>query len=170
MYDNLIHSSKKLASIANFWMAKWNSETTDIPETTVMKIIKLTYIAHGYMLAIFKTDLYKENTLAWKYGPVIPELYKDLRNYGSKQVKHPICAFGFVEEGKYDVVPLNYDFSEDEQEILNLVWHKYKHLDAMDLSALTHQKNTPWDLTKENDRIPKELIKKHYEEMINEMI
>ena len=43
-------------------------------ETTVMHILKLTYLAHGWMLGFHKRPLIKEPIEALIYGPVIPIL------------------------------------------------------------------------------------------------
>ena len=49
---------------------------------TPMQLIKLTYIAHGFSLAIKNRPLLDESVEAWRYGPVIPSLYRKLKSYG----------------------------------------------------------------------------------------
>ena len=42
---------------------------------TVMQALKLTYLAQGYHLSLEDKPFFKEQVEAWKYGPVIRELY-----------------------------------------------------------------------------------------------
>ena len=49
-----------------------------------LKLMKLVYIAHGYMLALLdrSTDGTKrERVEAWQYGPVFPSVYYSFKNY-----------------------------------------------------------------------------------------
>lgn len=41
---------------------------------TPMQLVKLTYIAHGWSLALHEKGLFKNKIEAWQYGPVIPDL------------------------------------------------------------------------------------------------
>ena len=50
---------------------------------TPMQLIKMIYIAHGWMLGIYKRPLIHNRIEAWKYNPVIPDLYQSLKRYGS---------------------------------------------------------------------------------------
>jgi uncharacterized phage-associated protein len=52
-------------------------------ELTNMQLQKLVYIAHGYTLAILHEPLVRQDIEAWRYGPVIKDLYQVLRQYGS---------------------------------------------------------------------------------------
>jgi len=52
-----------------------NKEEDSGPSFSPMKIIKLVYIAHGWMLGINGLPLMKDPIEAWRYGPVIRELY-----------------------------------------------------------------------------------------------
>ena len=60
--------------IANYFLLKDKSMKND-----VMKVLKLVYISHGFHLALTNDPLIKENVMAWQYGPVIPELYFQLK-------------------------------------------------------------------------------------------
>ena len=46
---------------------------------TPLQLIKLTYIAHGWMLTLYGRPLIVDEVEAWKYGPVIPDLYQATR-------------------------------------------------------------------------------------------
>src|SRR5438552_12204040 len=53
---------------------------------TPMQLIKLVYMCHGWMLGLYGRPLIQEQVQAWKFGPVIPELYRHLRQYGGGPV------------------------------------------------------------------------------------
>lgn len=63
--------------IANFFVKKAQEEQIPL---TLMKIIKLVYIAHGWHLAHKKSPLISEPVEAWPYGPVVPSVYMPLSN------------------------------------------------------------------------------------------
>jgi len=111
-----------------------------------MQLQKLAYIAHGWSLAIYGEPLISEPPLAWDYGPVYTDLREALRNYGSRDVTKPI-KFGDYTAGFFDgdseqeVVG---SFSQDQNLLLQEVFQIYGGFEAFQLSALTHQDNTPW--------------------------
>src|SRR5713226_3390078 len=59
---------------------------------TPLQIIKLTYIAHGWMLGLYQRPLVVDQIEAWKYGPVIPDLYHAMKDYGSGYVTRPLSG------------------------------------------------------------------------------
>ena len=61
---------------------------------TPMQAIKLTYIAHGWHLAMTGRPLLRDQVQAWKFGPVLPELYHALKAYGNGPITEPIWPAG----------------------------------------------------------------------------
>src|SRR5215469_2786509 len=53
---------------------------------TQMKLQKLVYFAHGLHLASYNEPLISEKFQAWKYGPVVPAIYRDYKLYGSSPI------------------------------------------------------------------------------------
>lgn len=128
-----------------------------------MKLLKLSYIAHGYHLGFFEYPLFRNRIEAWKYGPVIPDLYKVIRRFGSKF------------EVELDITDLYTEnqLPQKEKEFLEIIWNHYKDYNGFELSALTHKDGTPWHevYTKfptGNVEIPNEIIKIHYAKLISE--
>ena len=70
---------------------------------TPMQLLKLVYIAHGWTLGICATPLITEQVEAWKYGPVIPDLYQHVKKYGSSSI------FGGVSKSMLKKSRLNFD-------------------------------------------------------------
>lgn len=103
---------------------------------TPMQLIKLSYIAHGFSLAINKRPLLKEKVEAWRYGPVVPSLYRRLKNYGGGPVSAPITL---------PLSALRTEKLEDEDRALvDAVFDKYGKFTGIQLSHLTHRPGTPW--------------------------
>ncbi len=104
-------------------------------------------------MALTDNPLIKEGVQAWQYGPVIPELYFQLK------VDNLVYAPG---------EKILFDSNEDIHKLLDFVYNKYGKCNGFDLSNLTHQKGTPWDLTvnKFESLITNEIIKDHYKTII----
>lgn len=128
----------------------------DDENMTPMKLIKLVYIAHGWSLGLFDKPLINEAPQAWKYGPVIPSLYDEFKSYGNKKITSE------VQKPEID---------EETENFLNKVWTVYSKYNGVELSAKTHEPNTPWSIIWEKAKeyfntfslqIPDSLIRDHY--------
>jgi uncharacterized phage-associated protein len=152
--------------IANYFI-KSSQDTGQ--ELTPMKLIKLCYIAHGWHLGLYDTQLLDEVIYAWKYGPVVDTVYKEFRKYGSSQIAELYSDC----EGE-NIYPMP---DEKIKPFLDAIWKSYSKYDGVQLSAMTHQSNTPWDIIwnkKGGNRekyaiIPNDLIKAHYKEKIQQV-
>ena len=129
---------------------------------TPMQLIKLTYIAHGFSLAILKGPLIDENVEAWRYGPVIPSLYRRLKKYGSRGVSEilPPAFFGLKTQ----------TLEGDDERLVDLVFEKYGTLSGPQLSHLTHREGTPWQQNyhpnEMGTEIDDQLIRAHYKQLL----
>jgi uncharacterized phage-associated protein len=145
------------ATIANQFIALASKEQKKL---TPMQLIKLSYIAHGFSLAIFRRPLLDEAIEAWRYGPVIPSLYDKLKRYGSRPVDGAISTPFFGAEVLED----------DDLGLLDQVFNKYGGLNGLQLSHLTHKPGTPWAQNYKPDEygieIDDQQIKSHYAEML----
>jgi uncharacterized phage-associated protein len=127
---------------------------------TPLQLIKLTYIAHGWMLALYQRPLIFDRIEAWKYGPVIPDLYRALRDYGSGNVTAPLRE-------AMRSTPLD----AEERDLVRQVYERYGKKNGILLSRLTHQPGTPWHTTWEEGSIGRgisnDLIAEHYRQLAN---
>lgn len=128
---------------------------------TNMQVQKLVYIAHGYSLAILRRSLFKQHVEAWRWGPVVPDLYHSLRRYGAGIVDSPIPV-------------LNMDsISETDRKLLGTVLDAYGHFTGPQLSTMTHKEGTPWyevyvpNALYKNNVIDTKRIERHYTELLN---
>ncbi len=130
--------------IADYFLKKDQSLQDD-----VMKILKLVYISHGFYLALAGRALIKEVVMAWKYGPVIPELYFQLKTD---------CLQ--IDDVDYELFCKH----PKMQKFLDIIYSKYIKFTGKDLSEITHQKDSPWDITirEFKGEINNNLIKDHY--------
>ena len=155
----LTKSLKKMYNcfdIADYFLKKAEEEGQGIDP---MKLLKLTYIAHGYNLGFFDKPLFSNQVQAWKYGTVIPDLYHVIKRFGEGYVNKEVVNL-YKEK----------DVKDDQKKLLDFVWNAYKPYSGLDLSDLTHQKGTPWDLTPKthNSVISEVTIKKYYKSLIAE--
>ena len=128
-------------------------------DTTPMDVLKLVYLCHGWMLGYHGVELIDEPVEAWTYGPVVPSLYHRYKVYGSGII---------VEETAVQSGLLSSDMSG----LVNHFVHLYRPFSPFQLSALTHQPDTPWDITRRRNGIgsviPTYLIRDHYRKLIDE--
>lgn len=147
-------------AVANAFIARG---ARDGKQFTPMQLLKLTYITHGWSLAFFDKPLMDDDIEAWKYGPVIPNLYKAIRHYRGNPVTTPIMLLN----GEID------DITEEQNKLIEFVYRRYGHLDGISLSALTHEPNTPWyeffNKITWGRKIPDAIIAKHYKEKLEEL-
>ena len=71
-------------TVANYLIEAKSKEGGTPP--TPMQLLKLVYIAHGWNLAINDRPLINDRVEAWRYGPVIPKIYQDLKQWGNTPV------------------------------------------------------------------------------------
>ena len=98
---------------------------------TPLQLIKLVYLAHGFMLGLYGRPLVSENAQAWTYGPVFPSLYRAVKRFRSDPVIGPLPNGGD-------------QFDELEEDVIRQVYEKYGRRTGVSLSRLTHQANSPW--------------------------
>ncbi|MDE0126958.1 MAG: DUF4065 domain-containing protein [Bryobacterales bacterium] len=129
-----------------------------------MQLLKLVYIAHGWNLAIHQRPLVREAVEAWKYGPVISDLYHGVKRWGAGFVRHRLPGYFASEEG----------FTREDEELVSSVLSAYRDLNGLELSNLTHRRGTPWyevyyeqgGKDRRHAVIPNRLIKEHFQSLL----
>lgn len=150
-------------AVANYFLAK--------DRLTQMKLHKLLYYAHGWHLGFQEAPLLDETLEAWRYGPVVPSIYREFAQFGAT----PIDRFAT----EFD--PSHEDFLNNPQidasdtsvrDLLARVWEVYGDYTAAQLSGLTHATDSPWTVTRKNNPgvkyvgIPNDVIKSHFMQRI----
>jgi uncharacterized phage-associated protein len=106
----------------------------DKSDLTPLQLMKLLYFSHAWMLAIFDRPLFKQTFKVWKYGPVVPEIYHALKQYGKSPITATISLDGATQQ----------DFDPEETAVLDKVFDEYARFDGWVLSGLTHIPEGPW--------------------------
>lgn len=153
--------------VANYFLNRASQEGRAI---TPMQLLKLVYIAHGWHLGYLGQPLIDEEVQAWKYGPVIQSLYNQLRHYGSGAVQELLTTNPFTRTR---------DSAVDGQtaSLLDHVWGNYAGFSGLQLSNMTHQTGTPWDVAWHDQGgrsqyfapIDDRLIEQHYRQKIEQI-
>jgi len=116
-------------------IAAWfvNRAKQDGRTLTIMQLLKLVYIAHGWYLETSGgAPLIRNKIEAWKFGPVIPDVYNAYRPQGIN-VRSVVGDFS-VEIG------------EHAASILEYTYNTYGRMSAQHISDLTHEAGGPWEL------------------------
>lgn len=120
--------------VANTFIERGKKENIDI---SPMKLQKLIFILYKNYLKDTRSKLFLDNFEVWQYGPVVPSVYNAFKQYRSNSIKNYYVSG----DGNYSTVSFdNNDFKTNFER----VWQKYKELDGVYLSKLTHQEDTAW--------------------------
>lgn len=117
-------------AVAQAFLDLANSESRRL---TNMQLQKLVYFAHGAHLAAYGAPLIDDEVRAWDFGPVIPQLYERLREYGSGYVAPELIRHR------------EFTYGGSAHQAVRSVWQAYREHDAWELSNLSHQYGSPWD-------------------------
>lgn len=141
---------RKENAVANYFIILGMGDSEEY--MTNLRLNKLMYFAQSWMLSVFKKPLFQEDIEAWEYGPVVPSIYHQYKQYG----KYPIDKFA-------DEFSLNM-FSDDEISVLSAVMACYRRFSTPGLVDITHAKNSPWYTAfHSNDKvIKKDAILQHF--------
>ena len=122
---------------------------------THLQIQKLVYYCQGWMLGIFNEPMIKQDIVAWRYGPVVRQLYNALSRHGDR----PVSPIRLVRRP---------ELTPQQSLIIDQVMDQYAGHSGVTLSEMTHQPGTPWDKTirdrGEGQVIESGLIKAHFDE------
>lgn len=133
-----------------------------------LKLQKMIYLVYANYLEKTGRKLFQENIIAYKYGPVIPDVYKYYKTNG-KNIIVPDDEL-INQEVELPIVLARFLQSSDEKNIIHSVqdvFEKYGHYSASDLVSLTHRDGSPWSNTNINDIISDgDILKYHHIEHI----
>lgn len=135
-------------AIASYLLGKASPHGLD-----ALQVMKLTYIVHGFTLAVLGKPLLEDDVEAWKFGPVIRSVYSVL----------PSGRWPFLTLLQPVFIP---EIEQRDKGVVDAVFEKYGQLSGLYLSTLTHRTGSPWHRTwtayGKNAVIPKDLIQQHY--------
>jgi uncharacterized phage-associated protein len=146
----------KAISIAKEFLRHSYSDV-EVDPLTNLRLRKLLYYAQAWSLVLRERQLFPEELEAWRYGPVVREVYYQAPHGGGAEV---ILADALAEAP---------DALADEIDFVTAVWDAYKSESAIGLSISTHQE-LPWKTTwgkrppeaSGSDPIPIEVIEEFF--------
>ena len=138
---------------------------------TAMQLQKLCYLSHGFTLAIFDHALTTDKPEAWDFGPVYPKLYDAIKGYGSGPIDRLICRNNWASDLSIRGNVVRASLDEGELQVVDEVWENYGTLHAFQLSALTHEDDSPWATFykpgQKHILIPDNAIKEYFVGLLN---
>jgi uncharacterized phage-associated protein len=120
-------------ALANTFVARHGATDT----LDHMKLQKLAFYTYGWWLAYNDTPLLTEKPQVWRYGPVFGSLYSALRPFGSQAIRQPVS-------GPNTAPPIVSAGDALTHQWIDWVWNRYGHLNALQLSDMTHEVGSPW--------------------------
>ncbi|MBQ9104366.1 MAG: DUF4065 domain-containing protein [Clostridia bacterium] len=137
--------------IADYILTKFNCTHT--------RLQKLLYYCYADYLCKFNEKLFNDKIYAFKYGPVISLVYEKYKH--TRYDVNPIEV-----QSKYEMPIRSRILVGDKglQKINSIeeTLSKYKYYNTRTLIALTHRKNTPWEVSHKGER--------EYEKILDEKI
>lgn len=136
-----------------------------------LKLQKVLYFIQAYFLTNTEngTPCFRERIEAWDFGPVVPEAYREYKQYGSTNIPTMLSFFDFDVEDIWNSERKLYRtdiISETDGKLINEVVDKFSDFSATDLVTLTHNQ-APWKeayVPHMNNEITVEAIKRYFNE------
>lgn len=113
-----------------------------------LKLQKLLYFVQGVSLALNNVPAFDDKIVAWKYGPVVEDVYYAYSMYGANDIIIPF--------------EVDLDLTEDLKDVIKLVLDELLKFSAIELVKETHVVGSPWSEATLNDIIPTDSIKKYF--------
>lgn len=109
-----------------------------------LKLQKLLYFIQGNFLRNLARPCFYENIEAWKFGPVVPEVYREFRVYGSNDIPR-VENYDYFQSDKYRPIKKHFDINllEEEEQLINDVIDACANYSSSYLVELTHNQS-PW--------------------------
>ena len=106
------------------------------------KLQKLVYYVEAWHLVHFDKSIVNEDFEAWIHGPVVPELYRELKKFGFNEIKIINDEFDSANQRISEIAKKN-KLSNNQMELIFSVLNKYGSLSSFELEMLTHSEK-PW--------------------------
>lgn len=109
---------------------------------TLMSVLKMIYYAHGWYLSQKRQPLVKQSFEAWDYGPVVRVVYDAFKGSGRAPLSTRAKRFDVISN---EYKEIDEQLEAETAEFLKNVFDAYAHMEAFDLSNMTHVEGSPWD-------------------------
>lgn len=143
-------SAEELANYLVF-LNQDNYEYGDV--LTNLKIQKLLYYIQGFHLAFFDTPIFDDKIVAWRYGPVVKEVYQKLRNYNDSAVE--------LDNEKIKT----FSATKEQKDLISSIFEQIGQYSAWKLVEMTHSED-PWKNAALNQEILQSELKAFFKTKI----
>lgn len=132
-----------------------------------LKLQKVLYFVQAFFLINTQNKCFEQKIEAWDFGPVIPEAYREYKQFGSGDI--PTVSYIIIENPsdfwQSKVVKYKDDIvTESDKQLIDLVVDEFSEYSASDLVELTHRQS-PWKdayIPHMNKEITTEAIKEYF--------
>jgi len=95
-----------------------------------LKIQKLLFYIQKTYFSVYEKKIFSDDAEAWRYGPVIPEVYHCFKKYGSNNID-------IIEQKPF--ITSREPMSFEKLLVIDFVWDEYSKYSAGTLVDLTHR-------------------------------
>jgi uncharacterized phage-associated protein len=108
-----------------------------------LKLQKLVFLCHAFLLVEKNRDVVRGDFVAWKFGPVHPDVYDAFKCYRERPIDGLAAKVNPVTEQRIAIGAI---VDRDVCDIVSKVVAFYGPWTPSELVALTHAENGPWDV------------------------
>lgn len=129
-------------AVANAFIEK--AQKGQLSGLTPMKLQKLLFYVQSWHLKLYGKPLFEEGFMRWKFGPVIPTLYHELKRYGSSPIDKKIRK---IEMDGDDFTALTPSIQPDDAiacAMVDKIIEVYGKFSGTQLSNMTHAEKAAW--------------------------
>ena len=112
-----------------------------------LKLQKLLYFIQAYFLIETKQPCFKEVIEAWDFGPVVPVVYNEYKQYAGTHIPYIESYLEYDTNNIWDSIKrIEYNdniISTNDKKLIEDVVDKLSNYTATDLVSITH-KQEPW--------------------------
>ena len=112
------------------------------------KLQKLLYYVEAWHLVNLDTPILEEDFEAWVHGPVVPELYRKLKEFGFNNLEVINDEYATVDAEIKAIIVKN-ELSDEQVELIGNVLNRYGSLTSFELELLSHSE-APWIEARKN--------------------
>lgn len=133
-----------------------------------LKLQKILYFIQAFFLVSTPEQCFAERIEAWDFGPVVPEAYREYKQFGSGDIPSVSYIINFDEDDIWESKVTKYTdniLSEEDKSRIESVVDKFADYSATDLVSITHAQK-PWKNAYQrgqNNEITVKAIKEYFD-------
>lgn len=134
-----------------------------------LKLQKLLYFIQAFFIKCTSDICFREKIEAWEFGPVVPEAYREYKQYGSGNIPRISAYVEINNENIWNSKVREYNsdiIKEDDKQLINMVIDGFADYTATDLVEITHNQS-PWIesyVPYMNNEITPQMLKEYFDE------